>query len=290
MDKELIKKIKAIDIQLRQKAQSVFSGMYRSAIKGQGMIFSHVREYEPGDDIRSMAWNLTAKKSKPYIKVFEEDKQCDIVLAVDISSSMNFGASVLSKRQVVEQLSALIAFCSLKNKDRLALLLFSSEIELYIPPKKGEKSMFRVIKEVCNFKAKNKKTDVNQAFEFLQKVLKQRAFVFLFSDFLGTKDFNSSLKKLGRKHEILNLIISDPWERSIPPLGLVEMQDLETGRQKTLDLSFAHKKLSRDLKQKVKQRDKLFLKSLSESLLIPCEKDPYHVLVRFFKNRAKRIS
>ena len=286
----MIKKIKAIDIQLRRKAHSVFSGMYRSAIKGQGMIFSHVREYEPGDDIRSMAWNLTAKKSKPYIKVFEEDKQCDIILAVDISSSMNFGLSSLSKRQVVEQLSSLLAFCSLKNKDRLALLLFSSEIELYLPPKKGEKAMFRVIKEVCAFKSKNKKTDVNKAFEFLHKVLKQRAFIFLFSDFLGTKPFKQALKRLGQKHEVLNLIISDPWERSIPRLGLLEVQDLETGRQKTLDLSFAYKKLSQSLKQQVQQREKLFLKSSSEPLMIPCEEDPYNVLFQFFKKRSKMIS
>ena len=290
MDKELLKKIKAIDIQLRRKANSAFSGMYRSALKGQGMIFSHVREYEPGDDVRSMAWNLTAKKSKPYVKVFEEDKQCDILLVVDISSSMNFGASRFSKRQSVEQLSSLLAFCSLKNKDRLGLLLFSSEIELYLPPKKGETFMFRVIREICAFKAKNKKTDINKAFEFLNRVLKKRAYIFLFSDFLSTKSFEQSLKQLEKKHEILNLIISDPWERAIPPLGLVEVKDLETEQQKTLDLFFARKRISQSLKQKIEKRKQLFLKSASDSLMISCEEDPYNALVRFFKKRSRRIS
>ncbi|MCZ0931557.1 MAG: DUF58 domain-containing protein, partial [Oligoflexia bacterium] len=237
MNKELMKKVKQIDIRLRRKVNSLFSGAYHSAFKGQGMVFSDVREYVFGDDIRSISWSLTAKMSKPYIKTFEEDKQAQIILAVDISSSMDFGVGTLSKKSVSDLLAGLIAFCSLKNKDTLGLLLFSSDIELYIPPKKGNTHSFRVVREVCGFKRQSSETNINKALSFLYKVLKRKSHIFVLSDFLAPHSFEKPLKQLEKKHEVINLIISDIFEKDIPSLGLVDVEDMETGRLKTIDFS-----------------------------------------------------
>ena len=283
-----MKKVKQIDIRLRRKVNSLFSGAYHSAFKGQGMVFSDVREYVFGDDIRSISWNLTAKMSKPYIKTFEEDKQAQIILAVDISSSMDFGTGVESKKSVSELLSALIAFCSLKNKDTLGLLLFSSDIELYIPPKRGNAHSFRVIREVCGFKRKSGETDINKALSFLYRVLKRKSHIFVLSDFLVLQAFQKPLKQLEKKHEVVNLIISDIFEKNIPSLGLVDVEDMETGALKTIDFSsyFFQKELKQSLKEKSAHRDKQFAKSQSDKIIIDCEKDIYQPLINFFRKRA----
>ena len=283
-----MKKVQQIDIRLRRKAHSLFSGSYRSAVKGQGMVFSDVREYVFGDDIRSISWNLTAKMSKPYIKTFEEDKQAQIILAVDISSSMDFGTGALSKKSAGELLAGLIAFCSLKNKDTLGLLLFSSDIELYIPPKKGQAHCFRVVRELCAFKRQSSQTNINKALSFLYKVLKQKSHVFVLSDFLLSQSFQKALKQLEKKHELVNLVITDSFERDLPPLGLVDVEDMETGRLKTIDFSSYHfqKNLKQALKEKTIRRDKQFINSQSDKILIHCEKDIYQPLINFFRKRA----
>ena len=283
-----MEKVKQIDIRLRRKTHSLFSGAYHSAFKGQGMVFSDVREYVFGDDIRSISWSLTAKMSKPYVKTFEEDKQAQIILAVDISSSMDFGAGPLSKKSVSDLLAGLIAFCSLKNKDTLGLLLFSSDIELYIPPKKGDTHSFRVIREICGFKRQSSETNINKAFAFLSKVLKRKSHVFVLSDFLTPHSFEKSLKQLEKKHEVINLIISDIFEKDIPSLGLVDVEDIETGRLKTIDFSsyFFQEELSKSLKEKKARRDKQFVRSHSDKIFIHCEKDIYQPLINFFRKRA----
>ncbi|MCY4321139.1 MAG: DUF58 domain-containing protein [Bdellovibrionaceae bacterium] len=288
MNKELMNKVKQIDIRLRRKVNSIFSGAYHSAFKGEGMVFSDVREYVFGDDVRSISWNLTAKMSKPYIKTFEEDKQAQIILAVDISSSMDFGAGSLSKKSVTDSLASLIAFCSLKNKDTLGLLLFSSDIELYIPPKKGNTHSFRVIREICGFKKKSSETNINKALSFLYKVLKRKSHIFILSDFLGAISFEKSLKQLEKKHEIVSLIISDPFEHDIPDLGLVDVEDMETGQLKTIDFSsyFLKNKLKQSLKEKRELRNKQFVNSKSDKIIIDCEKDIYQPLINFFRKRA----
>ena len=204
-----LKKAKQIDILLRRKVHSVFSGNYRSAFKGQGMIFSDFREYIPGDDVRSISWTMTAKMSKPYIKTFEEDREAQIILVVDVSSSMDFGTGKLSKKEALSLLSAVLAFCAQKNKDSLGLLIFSSEIDLYIPPKKGTQHVFRIIQKICDFKKKSAKTDIAKSLSFLYKVLKKRSHIFIFSDFLNTTPFEKPMRKLGQKHDVTNLIFSD---------------------------------------------------------------------------------
>ena len=283
-----MKKVQQIDIRLRRKVNSLYSGAYQSAFKGQGMVFSDVREYVFGDDIRSISWSLTAKMSKPYIKTFEEDKQAQIILAVDISSSMDFGTGAMSKKSAMELLAALIAFCSLKNKDSLGLLLFSSNIELYIPPKKGSSHSFRVVREVCGFKRQSSETNINKALSFLHKALKKKSHIFVLSDFLVLQSFKKPLKLLEKKHEVVNLVISDLFEKNIPAVGLVDVEDMETGEIKTIDFSsyIFQKQLKKSLKEKISHRNKQFTSSQSDKIFIHCEKDIYQPLINFFKRRA----
>ena len=283
-----MKKVRQIDIRLRRKVNSLFSGAYHSAFKGEGMVFSDVREYVFGDDIRSISWNLTAKMSKPYIKTFEEDRQAQIILAVDISSSMDFGIGLMSKKSALDLLAGLIAFCSLKNKDSLGLLLFSSDVELYIPPKKGNTHSFRVVREVCGFKRQFSETNLNKALSFLSRVLKRKSHIFLLSDFLVSDSFEKALRLLEKKHELVNLVISDPFERDIPALGLVDVEDMETGSLKTVDFSssFFQKDLKQSLQKKVAHRNKQFVNSQSDKIFINCEGDIYQPLIDFFKKRA----
>lgn len=283
-----MKKVQQIDIRLRRKVNSLYSGVYKSAFKGQGMVFSDVREYVFGDDIRSISWSLTAKMSKPYIKTFEEDKQAQIILAVDISSSMDFGTGVMSKKSVSELLGGLIAFCSLKNKDTLGLLLFSSNIELYIPPKKGSAHSFRVVRELCGFKRQSSETNINKALSFLYKVLKKKSHIFVLSDFLAPQPFQKPLKQLEKKHELVNLVISDLFEKEPPSFGLVDVEDMETGQLKTIDFSsyIFQKQLKKSLKEKAARRDKQFINSQSDKIFIHCEKDIYQPLIDFFRKRA----
>ena len=283
-----MKKVQQIDIRLRRRVNSLFSGAYHSAFKGQGMVFSDVREYVFGDDVRSISWSLTAKMSKPYIKTFEEDKEAQIILVVDISSSMDFGTGLMSKKSAEELLSGLIAFCSLKNKDTLGLLLFSSNIELYIPPRKGNTHCFRVIREICGFQRQSAETNINKAFSFLYKALKRKSHIFVLSDFLVSQSFQKSLKQLETKHEVVNLVIADRLEKEIPSLGLVDVEDMETGGLKTIDFSsyIFQKHLKQSLKEKITHRDKQFIGSQSDKIFIDCEKDIYQPLINFFKKRA----
>lgn len=287
MDKDLQKKVKQIDIRLRRKVNSLFSGAYRSSMKGQGMLFSHVREYVSGDDIRSMAWSLTAKKSKPYVKVFEEDKHSQMFLVLDASSSMNFGVGKYSKKTVVENLSSLLAFCALKNKDSLGLLIFSSDIDLYLKPKKGKTHVFRMIREICDLKnKKSQQTDINKALLFLYKTLRERTQIFIFSDFLNSTPFEKSLGLLENKHEVASILVSDLFEQNIPPLGLIDFEDLETGKQRSIDLFFGNKQLKKRLERNRKERERQFKKSRSDRLFIKSQEDIYQPLISFFKKRA----
>ncbi len=289
MDKEVFKQVKQIDILVRRKVNSLFAGSYQSAFKGQGMIFSDFREYVPGDDIRSISWGLTAKMSKPYIKTFEEDREAQIILAVDISSSMDFGTGQISKKEALNLLSAVIAFCAQKNQDSLGLLIFSSDVELYVPPKKGLQHTFRVVTEICKFKRKSGQTDMKKSLSFLHKVLKRKSHIFIFSDFLNTSSFEKPIKKLGQKHDVMSVVFSDIFEREIPFMGLVDIEDMETGEQCVVDFSspFFQKKLKSFLRDQIKQRNKQLAKSKCEQISIDCQKDIYRPLVSFFQRKTK---
>ena len=290
MDKEILKKVQQIDILLRRKINTLFAGSYRSSLKGQGMVFSDFREYVPGDDVRSISWNLTAKMAQPYIKTFEEDREARIVLALDISSSMDFGTLEQSKMSALRLLSSVIAFSSQKNKDLLGLLLFSDDIELYIPPKKGAKHGLRIVRDIYNFKRKSAKTDMEKSLSFLSKVLKKKSYIFIFSDFLNVS-FEKPMQRLSQKHDVVSLIFSDAFEKEIPPLGLVDIEDIETGEQKTIDFSSPvfQKEFKTTIKEQTKKRKKQFAKSQAEQIFIDCQKNIYKPLIHFFQKKTKAL-
>ena len=287
MNKEILKKIRYIDIRLRRKVNDLFAGSYRSAFKGQGMVFSDFREYVHGDDVRAISWNLMARMGQPYIKTFEEEREARIVLVVDMSRSFEFGSGDQSKGDVLSLLTGLLAFCAQKNKDPVGLLLFSEDVELYLPPKKGVHQAFRIVREVCRPK-KSLYTNINPALSFLQSILKKRTYVFILSDFLFSKPWDSSLKQLAKRHNVVNVAISDPLEREFPPLGLVDVVDLESGKIKTLSTSSSsfqegYKKI---LRTRMKTRDKALLKTGAELISIDTGKDIYAPFIQFFNRRA----
>ena len=286
-NKDILKKIRQIDIRLRRKVNHLFAGSYRSAFKGQGMVFSDFREYVHGDDIRAISWNLMARMGKPYIKTFEEEREAHILLVADMSRSFNFGSGEQSKGDVLSLLTGLLAFCAQKNKDPVGLLLFAEDVELYLPPKKGVNQAFRIVREVCRPR-KSLYTDINPAFSFLQSVLKKRSYVFLLSDFLFSKPWSSALQRFAKRHNVVNVVISDPLEREFPSLGLVDVMDLESGKTHVLSSSslIFQRHYKRTLQDHIKTRNKTLLKSGAELISIDTEKDIYMPFIQFFNRRA----
>lgn len=227
--KELLKKVRKIEIKTRRLSDHIFGGEYHSTFKGRGMTFSEVRQYQFGDDIRSIDWNVTARYNEPYIKVFEEERELTMILMVDVSGSELFGTTNLFKKDIITEISATLAFSALQNNDKAGLILFSDAVELYIPPKKGKSHVLRIIRELLEFKPKSNRTDVAEALKFLSSVMKKRAIVFVLSDFIAD-DYEKTLKISGNKHDLTGIRIYDEREESIPNLGMVQMQDAETGR------------------------------------------------------------
>jgi len=226
--KELLKKVRKIEIKTRRLSDHIFSGEYHSSFKGRGMTFSEVRQYDYGDDIRSIDWNVTARYNEPYVKVFEEERELTMVLMVDVSGSEFFGTSKQFKRETITEISATLAFSAIQNNDKVGLLLFSDEIELFIPPKKGKSHVLRIIRELIEFHPKSKKTNITQALRYLSNVMKKKAIVFILSDFMDDA-YDNALKIVGRKHDVTGIRVYDKYEEEIPKLGMVPMQDAETG-------------------------------------------------------------
>jgi len=226
--KELLKKVRKIEIKTRRLSDHIFSGEYHSSFKGRGMTFSEVRQYQFGDDIRSIDWNVTARYHEPYIKVFEEERELTMMLMVDISASELFGTSQQFKKDIITEISATLAFSAIQHNDKVGLLLFSDEIELFIPPKKGKTHVLRIIRELIEFHPKSKKTNITQALRYLSNVMKKKAIVFILSDFMD-KNYDSALKIVGKKHDVTGIRIYDKYEVEIPKLGMVPMQDAESG-------------------------------------------------------------
>lgn len=227
--KELLKKVRKIEIKTRRLSDHIFSGEYHSSFKGRGMTFSEVRQYQYGDDIRSIDWNVTARYNEPFVKVFEEERELTMVLMVDISGSEFFGTSEQFKRDTITEISATLAFSAIQNNDKVGLLLFSDEIELFIPPKKGKTHVLRIIRELIEFKPKSKKTNIEQALRYLSNVMKKKAIVFILSDFMD-EEYDNALKIVGRKHDVTGIRVYDKYEEDIPNIGMVPMLDAETGK------------------------------------------------------------
>lgn len=226
--KELLKKVRKIEIKTRRLSNHIFSGEYHSSFKGRGMTFSEVRQYQFGDDVRAIDWNVTARYNEPYIKVFEEERELTMMLMVDVSGSESFGTQTQFKKDIITEIAATMAFSATQNNDKIGLILFSDQIELYVPPKKGKSHVLRIIRELIEFKPKSTKTDIAQALKFLSGVMKRRAIVFLMSDFL-TGSYEHTLKIAGKKHDITGVRVYDIREEKMPDIGMVNMTDAETG-------------------------------------------------------------
>lgn len=226
--KEILKKVRKIEIKTRRLSDHIFGGEYHSSFKGRGMTFSEVRQYQFGDDVRAIDWNVTARYNEPYIKVFEEERELTMMLMVDVSGSELFGTSNQFKKETVTEIAATLAFSATQNNDKVGLILFSDEIELYIPPKKGKSHVLRIIRELIEFQPKSKKTNIAVALQFLSSVMKKKAIVFLLSDFMDD-DYEKTLKIAGKKHDLTGIRVYDKHDEEIPNLGMVPMLDAETG-------------------------------------------------------------
>lgn len=228
--KEILKKVRKIEIKTKRLSNHIFSGEYHSSFKGRGMTFSEVRQYQYGDDIRAIDWNVTARYNDTHIKVFEEERELTMLLMVDISGSEFFGTTQQFKRDTITEIAATLAFSATQNNDKVGLLLFSDEIELYIPPKKGKSHVLRIIRELVEFKAKSNKTDIGNALKYVSNVLKKKAIVFVLSDFMDT-DYDQTLKIAGKKHDVTGVRVYDKHDEEIPNLGMLPVLDAESGKR-----------------------------------------------------------
>jgi len=233
---ELLKKVRRIEIKTRGLSKHIFAGEYHSAFKGRGIAFSEVREYQYGDDIRSIDWNVTARFNHPYVKVFEEERELTVMLLIDVSGSGNFGTSVSYKRDLMTEVAAVLSFSAIFNNDKIGVIFFSDIVEKFIPPLKGRKHILRIIRELLDFKARSSRTSLDEPLRFLTNAIKKRCTAFIISDFI-VPDFEEALRIASNKHDIVALKVFDPVEQAIPDVGLIKVLDSETGEEKWIDTS-----------------------------------------------------
>lgn len=232
--KEILKKVRKIEIKTRRLSDHIFSGEYHTSFKGRGMTFSEVRQYQYGDDVRAIDWNVTARYNEPFVKVFEEERELTMMLIVDISGSESFGTKNQQKRDMITEIAATLAFSATQNNDKIGLLLFSDQIELYIPPKKGKSHVLRIIRELIEFEPKSKKTDLSHALKYLSSVMKKKAIVFVISDFMATS-YEHTLKIAAKRHDVTGIRVFDQREEHLPNIGIVNLLDAETGETLLVD-------------------------------------------------------
>ena len=286
--KEVLKKVKLIEIQTRKMVNNVFAGEYHTHFKGQGMTFSDFREYVAGDDVRAISWPLTARTGKTFIKTYEEERELTIILAVDISGSTDFGSGNNFKGEILIYLSALLAYAAERNKDQVGLVLFSDHVEHFIPPKKGRGHLQRMLRDLLYFKPKHHKTKISSCSQFLQGFLKKRATIFMMSDFMD-QDYDQSLRFLAKKHEVVACVIQDPAENEIPDLGLIELQDPETGEVQVVDTSskLFQEKMRKSFSFNNEMRDKFLKKAQIARVNISTRGDYVQPLLEFFRRKKK---
>ena len=236
---EIIKKVRKIEIKTRGLSQNIFAGQYHSAFKGRGMAFSEVREYQYGDDVRDIDWNVTARFHRPYVKVYEEERELTVMLLVDLSGSLDFGSVQQTKRDLVTEIASTLAFCAIQNNDKIGVILFTDRIEKYIPPKKGRKHILYIIHELLNFKPAGVRTDIGMAVSYLTRVMKRRCTAFLLSDFYSRSDFSKPIQIANSKHDVVAIQVYDPRAKSLPDIGLMKVRDAETGHEMIIDTSSA---------------------------------------------------
>ena len=284
--KELLKKVRKIEIKTKRLSDHIFEGEYQSTFKGRGMAFSEVRQYQFGDDVRAIDWNVTARYNDTFIKVFEEERELTMMLIIDISGSNFFGSNSMFKNEYVTELAATLAFSATKNNDKVGLILFSDIVELYIPPKKGKSHVLRIIRELLEFKSKNKKTDINIPLKFVSNILKNRSIAFIISDFIS-KDYSNSLKIFSSKHDLTGIRVFDNTEESIPNLGLIDINDNETGQRITVNTGSkaVRKKYSEYYFNKRNEFIDYFKKSGSGIIECNTNDDYQKKLLKYFKSR-----
>ena len=288
--REIIKKIEKIHIHTNSLVNDIFAGEYESAFKGRGMEFEEVREYTPGDEIRSIDWNVTARMGKPYVKEFKEERELTVMLLIDVSSSSLFGTVKEFKNEVAAELGAILAFAAIKSNDKVGLIIFTDTVEKFIPPKKGRSHVWRVIKEVIGYHPQKTNTDIKTALDFLNRVLNRRAVCFLISDFIS-EGYEKILRITNKKHDIIAITITDPRERVLPKIGFVELEDAETGETILIDTS--DKNIREGFKslneENTKKRNELFRSMGVDYINIHTDKSLIDPIMKFFLLRERRL-
>ena len=285
---EIIKKVRKIEIKTRGLSQNIFAGQYHSAFKGRGMAFSEVREYQYGDDVRDIDWNVTARFHHPYVKVFEEERELTVMLLVDVSGSLNFGTVHQTKREMVTEIAATMAFSAIQNNDKIGVIFFSDHIEKYIPPKKGRHHILYIIRELLDFKPKSARTDIGMAVSYLTRMMKRRATVFLLSDFYTQEDFSKAVQIANSKHDMIAVQVYDPRAKTLPNIGLMKVKDAETGHEMIIDTGSAKFRQAHTqywLERQATLRE-LFSKSKVDWTSVATNEDFTKALMLLFKKRA----
>ena len=285
---ELLKKVRKIEIKTKGLSNHIFAGEYHTAFKGRGMAFSEVREYQPGDDIRSIDWNVTARFNNPYVKVFEEEREMTVMLLVDVSASKDFGTQQQMKQELVTELGAVLAFSAIQNNDKIGVIFFSDQVEKFIPPKKGKSHILRIIRELIAFEPEHKGTDIGEALRYFNNVIKKRAVCFLISDFMN-EGFEAPLRIANKKHDLVAVRINDIREEELPNVGLVQMKDAEKGNIEWIDTS--SKTIRTQFKANYLKHEaevlQLFRRSGVDTINIRTDEDYVKPLISFFKRREK---
>lgn len=286
---EILKKVKLLELSTRKLVNNLFAGEYHSAFKGQGMTFSEFREYTPGDDVRTISWPVTARMGKPFIKKFDEERELTLMLMVDVSGSGSFGTKNYFKGEVIAHLAALLSFSAIKNNDPVGLIMFSDQIEHFVPPKKGRGHVYRILRDLYYFKQRSEKTNISAALEYAQGVLRKRATVFIFSDFID-KNYDRALRQMGRKHDLIACVIQDPAEAEMPDIGLIDIEDAETGEIVTLDTSsqIFRKQYMAKMRALKEDRETLLKKAQVDKVDIATTENFMDPLIAYFRKRNKR--
>ncbi len=287
---ELFKKVRKIEIKTRGLTNHIFSGQYHSAFKGRGMTFSEVREYQYGDDVRNIDWNVTARFHRPFVKIFEEEREMTVMLLIDVSSSNDFGSSEATKRDITAEIAAVLAFSAIQNNDKVGVIFFSDRVEKFIPPKKGSSHILRIIREIVSFKSQYNGTDIGEGLKFLTSAIKKRTTAFLISDFMTSKSFEQEMRIAARKHDLISLRITDKRELILPKIGLLKFRDNETNKEFWVDTSTSswNEAYQKYVHNETQRLNKIFANNGIDNTLIYTDEDYVKPLMQLFKRRESR--
>lgn len=284
---EILKKVRKIEIKTKGLSQNIFAGQYHSAFKGRGMAFAEVREYQFGDDVRDIDWNVTARFRKPYVKVFEEERELTVMLLIDVSGSLDFGTRRFMKSDVAVEIAATVAFSAIQNNDKIGVIFFSDKIEKYIPPKKGRKHILYIIREMLDFHPESRHTDIGEAVAYFTRMMKRRTTAFLISDFFDNKDFKKQMQIANSKHDLMAIQVYDRWAKQLPDVGLVNIEDAETGYETYIDTSSrkvrqAHARYWQEREERLRQT---FAQSKVDWMSVATDEDYVKSMMALFSSR-----